>query len=161
MVMNLKRSKQRELVYKTLCELKTHPTAEELYEILKKKMPRLSLSTVYRNLELLNSLGYIQKIDTGDRHKRFDGDPREHTHMHCIKCGRVVDIEMKDDFNFVDAIIDNKGFVVLSHSINFKGICPNCQEPKKHIKEEQEDVRNDRETCSRLQSPGCNARQLF
>lgn len=128
MKQNLKKSKQRDTILKTLCELKTHPTAEELYDLVKERIPRLSLATVYRNLELLSEMGHVQKLDTGGRQKRFDGDPSDHLHVVCVVCGRVSDIEVENDLNFFDAIIDKKGYDIFAQKIQFQGICSKCQD---------------------------------
>jgi len=127
MKQNLKKSKQRDTIFNTLCQLKTHPTAEELYDLVKERIPRLSLATVYRNLELLAEMGYVQKLDTGGRQKRFDGDPSGHYHVVCIVCGKVSDIDMQNDMNFFDAILDKKGYDIFAQKIQFQGICPQCQ----------------------------------
>jgi Fur family ferric uptake transcriptional regulator len=127
MKQNLKKSKQRDTILNTLCQLKTHPTAEELYDLVKERIPRLSLATVYRNLELLSEMGYVQKLDTGGRQKRFDGNPSNHPHIVCVICGKVADIEMQNDPVFFDAIIDKKGYDIIAQKIEFQGICPKCK----------------------------------
>ncbi len=127
MKQNLKKSRQRETILKTLYQLKSHPTAEELYDLVKERIPRLSLATVYRNLELLSEMGHVQKLDTGGRQKRFDGNATDHPHVVCVVCGKVADIELQNDLNFFDAILDKRGYDIFAQKIQFQGICLKCQ----------------------------------
>jgi len=69
-----------------------HPGAEELHARLRKRLPRISLATVYRNLELLAGSGVIGRVDGGGGHRRFDGVREPHCHFHCTACGRVEDL---------------------------------------------------------------------
>ncbi|MCJ7604005.1 MAG: transcriptional repressor, partial [Desulfobulbaceae bacterium] len=70
----LRMTKQRQVILEELRKVKTHPTADDMYQMLRKKMPKISLGTVYRNLEILSESGIIQKLDVGGTQKRFDGD---------------------------------------------------------------------------------------
>jgi len=69
----LKMTKQRRVIVEELKKLKTHPTATLIYELVRKRLPRISLGTVYRNLDLLAEAGIIQKLETAGTQKRFDG----------------------------------------------------------------------------------------
>ena len=91
--MKLSRTVQRKVIVDELRKLKCHPTADELYEVVRKRLPRISLGTVYRNLEQLSQAGIIQKLETAGKQRRFDGDLRKHYHFRCECCGAVVDIE--------------------------------------------------------------------
>ena len=94
--------------------------------MVRKRLPRISLGTVYRNLEILSETGEIQKLELGCTLKRFDGTTENHYHIRCIRCDRVVDAPV--DF---DAAIDHelKGatdFKIIGHKLEFIGICPEC-----------------------------------
>ncbi|MBR7107006.1 MAG: transcriptional repressor [Lentisphaeria bacterium] len=89
----MKRSVQREAILDVLRSVKSHPTAEELHAMLSETMPRLSLATVYRNLEQFSHAGLVQKIDCGGELRRFDGNVAMHPHQRCPECGRVCDVE--------------------------------------------------------------------
>ena len=91
----MKYSKQRVQILNALLEEPVHPTAEELYKKLKPKMPNLSLGTVYRNLGQMEQHGIIRRIPLDGAKDRFDGNTTEHYHLHCKRCGRVVDITCK------------------------------------------------------------------
>lgn len=88
----MNRTAQREAILKELRSVKTHPTADELYAVLRVKMPTISLGTVYRNLEQMSQAGIIRKLETAGKQKRFDGDISEHHHIRCTDCGAVGDI---------------------------------------------------------------------
>ncbi len=126
---------QREIILEELQRLKTHPTADELYEVVKKRLPRISIATVYRNLERLSEAGMIHKLEYGGRQKRFDGDTSPHSHVVCVRCGRISDVETRDDMEILDIVVDSKGYQILKCGVQFEGICPFCQERSKSKKD--------------------------
>jgi len=83
---------QRQVLMEELRKVSTHPTADELYDLVRERLPRTGLGTVYRNLELLSECGIITKLETGGKQKRFDGNTSPHYHIRCNTCGRVDDI---------------------------------------------------------------------
>ena len=117
---------QREIILEELRQLKTHPTADELYDIVKKRLPRISLATVYRNLDVLADLGMIQRIEVSGRQKRFDGNPEPHHHIRCLVCGRVADVEMDNPPKIDFDALHTHGFKVLGFRLEFEGVCPEC-----------------------------------
>ena len=88
----MKYSRQRELILKTLKENCIHPTAEQLYELIRREEPTVSLATVYRNLNLLAENGMVKKIEGLDGTAHFDHQTFDHYHFICTKCNRVFDI---------------------------------------------------------------------
>ncbi len=120
-------TKQRQTILTELCKLTSHPTADEMYQILRKKMPRISLGTVYRNLEILSDCGMIQKIDVGGSQKRFDGNADIHYHIRCVKCNKVDDIDITPDNNIDRMAASMTPYKILRHHTEFMGICPHCQ----------------------------------
>ena len=84
-------TRQRQVILEELQKVTSHPTAAELYEMARRRLPRISLGTVYRNLELLVRAGIIQKLQVSATEARFDGDPDRHCHVRCVRCGRVDD----------------------------------------------------------------------
>ena len=123
----LRMTKQRQTILDELCKLKSHPTADEMYQILRKKMPRISLGTVYRNLEILSDCGMIQKIDVGGTQKRFDGNASPHYHIRCIRCNKVEDIDIEPNKKIENTAHHISNYTVLRHHTEFIGICPACQ----------------------------------
>ncbi len=129
----LRMTHQREVILDELRRSKTHPTADELYERIKKKLPRVSLATVYRNLEILSEAGLIKKLEISGRQKRFDWDPGEHDHVYCIHCQRVDNITLAAPAPEVEPM-RQQGYRITGRRIEFSGLCPKClrqQETKK------------------------------
>ena len=123
---NLRNSRQRQVILDELRKLTSHPTADGLYEIVREKLPNVSLGTVYRNLELLARLGEIQKLEVGGRQARFDGNPTEHFHVQCVRCGRVDDIHASPLDLLGGGTNDSSGYRLLGYTLQFHGICPDC-----------------------------------
>ena len=90
-------SKQSEEVLNTVLNSNNHPDAKEIYELVKLKIPNVSLGTVYRNLNTLAKEGLIRKIELDDGNDRFDKTLCLHNHLKCTKCGKVIDITPKLD----------------------------------------------------------------
>lgn len=126
-------SKQRELILEYLKSVDTHPTAEMIYNALRKECPNISLGTVYRNLEKLYLNGNIIKLNLPISKERFDGNMEKHYHGFCKKCGKVEDIFVGYDEKLDSDISKKYDFKVLSHDIIFSIICSKCS---KKIKEE-------------------------
>lgn len=120
---NTRYSFQREVIYNNVMSRKDHPTAEQVYEDVKKEIPNISLGTVYRNLNFLADEGKILKVDL--EKSVFDSTLEVHNHMLCEKCRRVVDVDVDfDKVNFFDKI----GNIITKADIRFTGICAQCKE---------------------------------
>ena len=120
-------SRQREIIQEAVQKNPIHPTADDVYWMLKADNPSLSLSTVYRNLNLLADNGMITKISLPNQSDRFDGDMTDHYHMICEKCGNVHDINL-DFLNDLDQkIFEQTGFAAVSHQLVIRGICQKCK----------------------------------
>jgi len=129
--MQLRMTNQREMILRELKKNKKHLTADELYARVKKFMPRISLATVYRNLEILSDLGMIRKLEISGRQKRFDSELEEHDHIYCVQCHRIENLHIGE--NQVElATVDTKGYTITGRRLEVTGICPRCQ--KKTIK---------------------------
>ena len=120
-------TRQRKLILETLQRLKTHPTADEVFGIVRRKLPRISLGTVYRNLELLNEQGLIRKLETAGKQKRFDGDISRHDHIKCVKCGRIDDLHTRLP-RIEPEQVEDTAYEILDCNVEMLGICPKCQQ---------------------------------
>lgn len=118
---------QRRTIMEELVKLKTHPTANEIYERVRMRIPRISLGTVYRNLEMLAESGLIQKLETAGTRKRFDGTVSNHYHVRCIKCGRMDDLNIPVSSSLNDSASRASNYEIISHRLEFEGICPECR----------------------------------
>ena len=121
-------TRQRTVVLEELKKVSCHPTAAELYEIARMRLPKISLGTVYRNLELLAQNGVIQKLEISGAEARFDGNPERHYHVRCTHCGRVDDVhELPQDF--VQGQVQSlAGYDIVGFRLDFLGVCPDCQD---------------------------------
>jgi Fur family transcriptional regulator, ferric uptake regulator len=118
---------QRQVILEELSKVKTHPTASELYDMVRKRLPRIGLGTVYRNLELMADSGMILKIEVGGTQKRFDATTEEHYHIRCSACGKVDDIDVPVVKELIDQAADATPYLILGHHVEFTGICSVCQ----------------------------------
>jgi Fur family peroxide stress response transcriptional regulator len=121
-------TKQRKTILKVLKNTNSHPTADTIYEEVKKEIPNISLGTVYRNLNLLADKDKITVINYANDQSHYDGNTKNHYHFRCSNCGNVFDLEL----NLIDEKINNKvenntDFIVDNHRLEFYGLCPTCQ----------------------------------
>ena len=116
---------QRSVILDELRKLDTHPTADELYHIVRKRLPRISLGTVYRNLEHLAQTETILKLNIGENIKRFDGYCHKHHHATCLVCGRIYDIPAEGLPEEPRPAVP--GFTVTGANIFFEGYCTGCR----------------------------------
>lgn len=118
---------QRQIILEELSKVKTHPTASELYDMVRKRLPRIGLGTVYRNLELMAEHGMILKIEVGGTQKRFDATTDNHYHIRCSVCGKVDDIDVPVIHELVAQATESSSYLILGHHVEFTGICRTCQ----------------------------------
>ena len=118
---------QRCVILEELQKLEIHPTAGELYEIVRRRLPDISLGTVYRNLVLLSDSGIIQKLEFGGGEACFDGKPDKHYHVQCIICGRVDDLRDLPGKMSIKLPVETDEFRITAHRVVFYGTCKNCQ----------------------------------
>ncbi len=124
---NFKRfSRQREEILKILKDTKSHPTADWIYSQAKKKIPKLSLGTVYRNLNNFHQEGAIRKLRLGTPFDHFDADTSPHQHFICKRCGKVYDLFMNLEKDLKAMAEREKKFRIERVEVEFHGICLNC-----------------------------------
>lgn len=123
-------TRQREVILEELRKLRSHPTAAGLYDVVRRRLPKVSLATVYRNLERLNELGYVRKLDLGGSEARFDGDLTRHDHVRCVRCGRVDDLRGPPLELGRDAHDDWAGYEIVDYRLEFLGVCPSCRQDR-------------------------------
>jgi len=119
-------TKQKRIILEVLKNTKSHPTADWVYEKVKKKIPNVSLGTVYRNLNILKNQGEITELCYGKGFSRFDGNPSNHYHFTCEKCGKIMDVEI-GIFTEVDkAVAKHMSAKIDHHRLEFYGACQDC-----------------------------------
>jgi len=123
---NHRMTRQRAVILEVLKKVKTHPGADEIFEMARKRLPRISLGTVYRNLEVLSELREIQKFEHIGTLKRFDGTPESHYHVRCVKCGRLDDVPFEIEANLEKKVTPHTNYSIIGHRLEFIGFCPEC-----------------------------------
>ena len=119
---------QRLAIVKILAKSKGHPSVEDIHGRIKKDFPTMSLATVYRNIVLIKSLGEVLELGFPDGSNRYDGNkPYPHPHVVCVQCKKVIDPELLSLKDLTAEVTDETGFKILTHRLDFFGICPQCQ----------------------------------
>ena len=121
----MKYSKQREALLTLLRSTRSHPSADWLYENLRKEFPNISLGTVYRNLSFLVEQGEVLSLKLGDGKEHFDGHTEPHYHFICTECGKVEDIFM-EELQINKIAQDHFDGIIKGHQTYYYGICPKC-----------------------------------
>lgn len=118
-------SKQRELIIDALRRTDEHPAAETVYRTLKAEHPRLSLATVYRNLNQLCDTGVIKKLHVADSPDRFDGNTEPHYHLCCKVCRQIIDITVPKHA-WRSLISEHEKHCIDGCDVLFYGTCADC-----------------------------------
>ena len=122
-----RRTKQRESILRVVKSTTSHPTADWIYDEVRKEIPIISLGTVYRNLKLLRESGEILELDFNGAFSRYDGKPYNHYHFRCEKCGRVFDVDEPVNRELDERIAQKTRFKISYHRLEFRGLCQECQ----------------------------------
>jgi len=117
---------QRLKILDYLRSVKTHPTADMVYQAIKKDLPAISLGTVYRNLNLLADQGQILRLEINNEF-HFDGDVCNHQHCVCKSCGKIIDLFQKNISDYALNKIKTKDFNTECVNIIFYGTCKKCR----------------------------------
>ncbi len=119
----------RRVVLDVVRGTEAHPTAEAIHRLVRRRLPRVSLGTVYRNLRVLVAEGLVKEMP--GRHARFDGNASDHHHFTCLACGRIADVEESltapHSRALVQRVVTARGFNVTHHRFEFYGRCPSCR----------------------------------
>jgi Fur family peroxide stress response transcriptional regulator len=121
---------QRRAVLQTVLERDDHPTADQIIEVVRRRVPGVSRTTVYRILDMLVEMGTIRRLHHPGPAARFDGKIRRHHHLICKKCNKVIDLESAklDRLSLSDG--GSEGFEIEDFSVQFTGVCAACRRAK-------------------------------
>jgi len=120
-------TRQRRIILDTLASVDTHPTAAELYEMVRAQLPDISQGTVYRNLRQLQELGYVLELDYGPGASHFDARVQPHYHVRCRECDRVADLPCAPVECLEQARRAAEGWTIDEQRVEFTGLCPDCR----------------------------------
>ena len=123
----LRQTDARRIILEELQDLTSHPTADDVYDMVRKRIPRVSLGTIYRNLEILSENGQIQKLEGGGTQRRFDGNTGNHYHLRCVVCGRVMDLPTQPLQEIERAVFKLVDYEIHRYKLDLVGVCPSCK----------------------------------
>ena len=125
----LKITPQRTAIYNRLSRSKNHPSADLIFQEVKKLFPNISLDTVNRTLLTFSEIGIVDVVEGHGNPRRFDPDKKSHHHFYCIRCGGITDIYNKEYDNLKSVEEIEQSFIVLSKRVVINGICDKCVGP--------------------------------
>jgi len=117
---------QRRAVFDEILDRRDHPTADQVFDVLSRRLGGISRATVYRALDTLVDLGLVRRMAHADAVARFDPLTERHHHLVCDRCGKVVDLP-DDSIPRVAPPKAPPGFTIRDYTVHFTGICSNCR----------------------------------
>jgi len=120
-------TRQRAIVLEELSKTKEHPKADEIYQMVRKRMPHISFGTVYRCLKLLQELGMVRELNFGKCYSRFEASTETHQHFTCSKCCRVLDVDEPLAVSTSGVEVGGQKMKVIDYRLEFYGLCSDCQ----------------------------------
>ena len=120
----MKNTRQKEIILDAVSHLKEHPTADEIYLHLKKDNPKLSLATVYRNLNQFAAEGRIRKVSVPGDSERYDAVLDVHEHFYCEKCGLIQDVQIP---GLEAQLINHASMKITDYKLMLFGECELCR----------------------------------
>lgn len=123
----MRKTRQKTAILEVLRGTTAHPTADWIYNEVRKEIPNISLGTVYRNLRQLCQCGDILELVLCGNLSRFDARNDNHYHFRCQKCGQVFDVDEPVDAEMDNTVARRTGFRITYHRLEFYGQCLECQ----------------------------------
>jgi Fur family peroxide stress response transcriptional regulator len=118
---------QRAAILRVLRYSRSHPTADQIYDEVRKEILNISKGTVYRNLKVLQEMGLVSELNLNGTVSRFEAKQESHYHFRCEQCGRVFDVDEPTDKELDRKIARRTGFKISYHQLEFRGLCHDCQ----------------------------------
>ncbi len=126
--LKIRNSKIRDLIFDILSKKNYHPNVNEVYDIVKKENPNVSLATVYRNLNQLVEMKKVNVLEFDKGSARYDGNVEKHFHIVCEKCGKIEDVWLRDDFDKFECVENSiNDFDLTGYKLIFFGVCNECK----------------------------------
>jgi Fe2+ or Zn2+ uptake regulation protein len=117
---------QRRMIARVVGDLDRHVTAEVVFDEVSRRMPGVSLPTVYATLELLEAMGLVARVATERGAVVFDPRTDQHHHLACRRCGRISDVDAPVDSEPLLAAARGAGFVPEAARVVVRGLCADC-----------------------------------
>jgi len=122
-----KLTRQRAAVLQVIREREDHPTANDIFEAARRRLPGISYATVYNSLRFLKEAGLVHEIKFGDSASRYDRETARHDHALCSQCGKLVDFDLPQAAELMQAAARRSRFKPESVHLTLKGLCPDCR----------------------------------
>jgi Fur family peroxide stress response transcriptional regulator len=120
-------TKHRKAILKILMNTRSHPTADDIYDEVRKEIPNISKGTVYRNLKVLQEMGQVRELNLDGTKSRFEVAIASHYHFRCENCSRVLDLDVPIHTELDREIAEQTGLSISYHQLEFCGLCHDCQ----------------------------------
>ncbi len=126
-------SRQREQILDIFLKTQKHSTIDDLYNLVRKKNPKIGLATIYRAMKVICQAGLARETDFGDGIKRFEYEygRDHHDHLVCLECGRIIEVVDPELEKLQDELARGHGFTPLRHRMQIFGTCKSCRRKKK------------------------------
>ena len=121
---------QRRVVFQAVLERDDHPTADQILEMVKDRVPGIARTTVYRVLDTLAAMGVIRRLHHAGVSSRFDGKIHRHHHLVCRMCRKVSDVEDEKLNRIGVSHVQSEGFEIEDFSVHLIGTCAACRQAK-------------------------------
>ena len=122
-----KLTRQREAVLRVIRAREDHPTANEIFQAARLRLPTISYATVYNSLRYLKEAGLVHEIKFGDGASRYDRETERHDHAICNDCGKLVDFDLPQAADLIQAAARKSKFKAASVHLTLRGVCPECR----------------------------------
>lgn len=122
-----KLTRQRHAVLQVIRETEDHPTANEIFQAARLRLPAISYATVYNSLRYLKEAGLVHEIKFGDSASRYDRETARHDHAICNDCGKLVDFDLPQAAELIQAAARKSRFKPESVHLTLRGLCPDCR----------------------------------
>jgi Fe2+ or Zn2+ uptake regulation protein len=120
-------TRQRAVVLEELTRTREHPKADEIYQMVRRRLPHISFGTVYRCLKLLQELGLVRELNFGKCFSRFEASSENHQHFTCTRCCKVYDIDERLPVPAPSVEVGGKKVKITGFRLEFYGVCRDCQ----------------------------------
>lgn len=116
---------QRIAITSIILGCRSHPSAEEVHEIVSRQYPTISLSTVYNTLHILKEIDFVNEINIKGK-TRYDSNSETHINIICEECGKILDIQEPSIYNNIDNLFKKSGFRISGKQLSLYGVCSSC-----------------------------------
>ena len=117
---------QRQAVFEVILDSADHPSASEIFEAARQRLPTISYATVYNSLRYLKQAGLVHEISFGDSASRYDRETDRHDHAICNQCGKLVDFDLPQTEQLMQAAARKSQFKAESVHLTLRGLCAHC-----------------------------------